>query len=172
MVIAGLLAAVMAAARLLTGQWLFTFAAIIAAIYFIALVAFLPCARLILRLINDISPFNGFTVKNNLVKQPRLVINLAVLFSFVIAMSMGIILIVNEIADSTDRLVKGEYFGNAVVSTVTGQGLSADVLSKIQNADGVDKAYPLYEKEFDVGDDDVQVKGFTLDSTNESRLTR
>lgn len=170
-VIAGLLAAAMAVARLLTGQWLFTFAAIIAVIYFIALVAFLPCAQLILRLMNRISSFNAFTVKNNLVKQPRRVINLAVLFSFVIAMSVGIILIVNEIADSTDRLVKGEYFGNAVVSTVTGQGLSADILSKIQTADGVDKAYPLYEKEFNVGDDDVQVKGFTLDSTNENRLT-
>lgn len=171
-VIAGILAAVMTAARIFTGQWIFTFAAIIAGIYFIALIAFIPCTRLILRLISRISPFNGFTVKNNLMKQPRKAINLAVLFSFVIAMSVGMILIVNEIADSTDRLEKGEYFGNAVVSTVTGQGVSPDILSKVRTADGVDKAYPLYEKELNVGDDDVQVKGFCLDDTNKDRLIR
>lgn len=171
-VIAGVLAAAMAAARIFTGQWLFTFAAIISGIYFIALAAFIPCARLILRLINRVSPFNGFTVKNNLMKQPRRAINLAVLFSFVIAMSVGMILVVNEIADSTDRLEKGEYFGNAVVSTVIGQGISPDILSKIRTANGVDQAYPLYEKEFNVGDDDVQAKGFCLDNINEDRLTR
>lgn len=170
--IAGILAAAMTAARVFTGQWIFTFAAIIAGIYFIALIAFLPCSQLILRLINRASPFNGFTVKNNLMKQPRRTINLAVLFSFVIAMSVGIILIVNEIADLTYRLVKGEYFGNAVVTTVTGQGITSDMLSKIQTADGVEKAYPLYEKELNVGDDDVQVKGFCLDDTNKDRLTR
>ena len=170
-VIAGALAAAMTAARIFTGQWLFTFAAIIAVIYFIALIAFIPSAQLILRLINRISPFNGFTVKNNLMKQPRRAINLAVLFSFVIAMSVGIILVVNEIADSTDRLVKGEYFGNAVVTTVTGQGISNDTLTKIRAAAGVDQAYPLYEKELNIGNDDVQVKGFRLDDTNEARLT-
>lgn len=171
-VIAGIFAAVMTAARIFTGQWIFTFAAIIAGIYFIALIAFIPCAQLILRLINRVSPFNGFTVKNNLIKQPRRAINLADLFSFVIAMSVGMILVVNEIADLTDRLEKGEYFGNAVVSTVTGQGISSDILSKIQITEGVAKAYPLYEKELHVGDDDVQVKGFCLDDTNEDRLTR
>lgn len=157
-------------ARLLTGQWLFTFAAVVAGIYLFALIAFIPCVKLVLMLINHSSPFNGFTVKNNFVKQKRKAINLAVLFSFVIAISVGIILVVNEISDSTMRMEKGEYFGDAVASTVTGQGLNTNILDKIKAANGVEKAYPIDQKYVNIGDDNVQAKGFCLDNTNIARL--
>ncbi len=163
--------AILAAARVLSGQGLFTFAALVAGIYFFALMAFLPCARLVLKLINRTSPFNGFAVKNNLVKQSRKAINLTVLFSFVIAISVGILLVVNEISCSTYNMEKGEYFGDAVVSSVTGHGLTKDILEKVRSSDGVDKAYPLYQKYVNLADDNVQMKGFCLDDTNKARLT-
>lgn len=142
-----------------------TFVALAAGIYFAAVVAFLPCARLILKLVNHISPFNGFTVKNNLLKQSGKAINLAVLFSFVIAISVGVSFIVSEIGDATNRMEKGFYYGDAIVSSVTGNGIGGDMLQKIEKAKGVDRAYPIYEKYLNLGGDDVQMKGYRLDDT-------
>lgn len=150
---------------------LFTYAAVITGIYLLALTAFVPCARLILKAINNVSPFNGFAVKNNLFKQSRKTINLAALFSFVIAISVAITLVVGEISGSVDGMEKGQYFGDAVVSSLTGQGFSSSVLKKIRQADGVKKAYPIYQKYVNIGSDTVQVKGFCLDQTNQSHLT-
>lgn len=166
---AAVLFLLLAAARLLLGSTpigkLITFAALAAGIYFTAAVAFLPCARLLLRPVCRISPFNGFTVKNNLVKQSGRAVHLAVLFSFVIALSVGVYTLVAEIGDTTDRLEKGLYYGDAVVSSVTGQGIGSDLLQKIEEADGVDSAYPLYQKYLNLGGDSVQMKGYRLDDT-------
>ena len=122
-------------------------------------------------MINRISAFNGFIVKNNLVKQAGKTVNLAALFSFVIAISVAITLVVGEISDSIDRMENGRFFGDAIVSTLTGQGLSKDVLAKIRSADGVNKVYPIYQKNVNIGSDDVRVQGFCLDSSNKARLS-
>ncbi|CAB1245704.1 Putative ABC-type transport system involved in lysophospholipase L1 biosynthesis, permease component [Ruminococcaceae bacterium BL-4] len=170
MAVSGVLSVFMIAARIFTGQWLFTFAAIATSLYFVATIGLIPCARLVLRPINHFSPFNGFAVKNNFIRQKRRAVNLAVLFTFVIAIFVGITLVVSEISDSINRMEKGEYFGDAVVSTVTGQCLSADALARVCVADGVDRAYPVYQKYATIGENSVQMKGFALDVTNETRL--
>lgn len=142
-----------------------TFAALAAGIYFIAAAAFLPCARLILKFINPISPFNGFAVKNNLLKQSGKAINLAVLFSFVVAISVGVYFIVSEIGDATSRMEKGLYYGDAIVSSVTGKSIGSGMLKKIEAVPGVDRAYPIYQKYLNLGSGDVQIKGYCLDDT-------
>lgn len=161
--------------RLLTGESpvakFFTYAAVLTAVYLISLVAFIPFSRLILKFVNRISAFNGFTVKNNLVKQSGKTINLSALFSFVIAISVAITLVVGEISDSINRMENGRFFGDAVVSTLTGEGLSKDVLAKICSANGVEKAYPIYQKDISIGSDSVRVQGFCLDAENENRLS-
>ncbi len=144
---------------------LVTFVTLAAGIYLAALVAFLPCVRLILRLVDHLSPFNGFTVKNNLFKQAGKAINLAVLFSFVIAISVGVYFIVNEIGDSIERMEKGFYYGDAIVSSVTGKSISGHTLKRIEKAKGVDRAYPIYQKYLNLGSDNVQMKGYRLDET-------
>ncbi len=144
---------------------LITFVALATGIYFVTAIAFLPCARLVLKLVSHISPFNGFTVKNNLFKQSGRAINLAVLFSFVIAISVGVYFIVSEIGNATNKMEKGLYFGDAIVSSVTGEGISSSMLQKIEAALGVDRAYPIYQKYLNLGSDDVQMKGYRLDDT-------
>lgn len=168
-VIAAVVLILLVTARLLLGSSsvgkLATFAALAAGIYFTAAVAFLPGAQLCLKMIGRVSPFNGFTVKNNLSKQSGKAVNLAVLFSFVIAISMGVYCVVNEISDATSRMEKGLYYGDAVVSSVAGQGIGSELLQKIEAAPGVDRAYPIYQKYLNLGSDDVQIKGYRLDDT-------
>jgi len=167
--VGGLLVAFFVVLRILLGSSslgkLVTFVALAAGIYFAALVFFLPCVRLLLKPVNLISPFNGFTVKNNLFKQSGKAINLAVLFSFVIAISAGVYLIVSEITDSIERMEKGFYYGDAIVSSVTGKSIDSDTLQKIGKVKAVDRAYPLYQKYLKLGNDNVQVKGYRLDDT-------
>lgn len=151
---------------------LITFVALAAGIYLAAVVIFLPCARLILKLVNRISPFNGFTVKNNLFKQSGKAVNLAVIFSFVISITVGVTLIVNEIGDATNRLEKGLYYGNAIVSSVKGAGINSETLQKIEKAPGVGRAYPIYQKYLNLGRDSVQMKGYRLDNTTLNIFTQ
>lgn len=169
-ILASVLLVLSVTARILLGSSsvgkLMTFVVVALGIYFVALVAFLPCARLILKLINHLSPFNGFTVKNNLFKQSGKAINLAVLFSFVIAISLSIFCVVSEIADSTDRMVKGLYYGDAVVTSVTGRGINNETLKKIESAPGIDHVYPIYQKKLALSGADVQLTGYDLDKTN------
>ncbi|EMS69609.1 ABC transporter permease [Ruminiclostridium cellobioparum] len=166
---AGVLFAFLVVLRILLGSSslgkLVTFVALAAGIYFAALVFFLPFVRLTLKPVNRISPFNGFTVKNNLFKQSGKAINLAVLFSFVIAISTGVYLIVSEIGDAIERMERGFYYGDAIVSSVTGKSIDSDTLQKIGEAKGVDRAYPIYQKYLKLGSDNVQMKGYRLDDT-------
>ena len=174
-VIAAVVFSLLVVARLLLGSSsvgkLTTFAALAAGIYFVAAAVFLPGARLLLKLIGRVSPFNGFTVKNNLSKQSGRAVSLAVLFSFVIAISMGVYCVVNEIGDATGRMEKGLYYGDAVVSSVTGQEIGSELLRKIEAAPGVDRAYPIYQKYLNLGSDDVQIKGYRLDDTTVKELS-
>lgn len=143
-----------------------TFLAVILGIYWVALIAFLPCARVFLKMINKFSAFHGFSVKNNLFKQSQKSINMVVLLAFVIAISFSISLVVIEISNSIRQMEEGQYYGDAVVSSVTGSDLDNAMLSKINDASGVEKTYPIYQKDIKLGNDDVKIKGFLIDDTN------
>jgi ABC-type transport system, involved in lipoprotein release, permease component len=143
-----------------------TFLAVISGIYWVALIIFLPYAGAFTKVIERFWAFHGFSVRNNLMKNSMKSVNIVVLLAFVIAISFSISLVVIEISNSITQMEKGQYYGDAIVSSVTGGGFDTTILTKISNAPGVEKTYPNYQKNLELGDDNVKMIGFQIDSTS------
>ena len=120
-------------------------------------------SKLFCNIIGKINPILVLLNKNNLLVEKRKSLNIVILFSTIIAFSLGILFSVAGIIQSIEHVADTMFYGDLVVESDI--GFSSELENKLGDITGISDIQKNYEKIIDINDTEVKIKGiYTADS--------
>ncbi len=109
-------------------------------------------------------PFTCLISKGTLVSHKTKTGNMVVLFSVVLAFSIGIFSAVDGVVQSIRNVSDTIYYGNVIVES--DYGITDELIAEVESVNGVEKVENNYTKTTEIEGWDVKVRGIYKDNTN------
>jgi putative ABC transport system permease protein len=133
-------------------------------IYVSCIIIIKPFVSLAAIVLSKLSVLNCFLVKNNADNNKRSSLNLIYMFSIILAFSIGIFGTVMAFTSAINNLSKHIYHGDICISNDI--GVNKSLIDKVKSVKGVGKVYSIYQKNIDINDISIKIKGLALDKNN------
>jgi len=110
------------------------------------------------------TPFISLISKGTLVSQKNKTGNMVILFSVVLAFSLGIFSAIEGVVQSINNVADTIYYGNVIVES--DYGITDSLINAVKEVDGVSRVENNYMKTTEVEGIDVKVRGIYKENTN------
>jgi putative ABC transport system permease protein len=115
------------------------------------------------QLLKGMAPLTAMLSKNSLFREKRKTINMIMLFSTVLAFSLGIYFAVTGIVQSISNVANTMYYGDAVIESDI--GIQDSLFQSVKQVEGVKNVEKNYVKYTDIEGVEVKVRGIYTDNT-------